>query len=55
MDSKSFLTYLFELDRFSSLFSSSENEFDDDFCSDIEATASEPERDLKLFITHKSS
>lgn len=37
--------YLLELDCFSS--SSSEDEFDEDFCSDVEATASEPERDLE--------
>jgi hypothetical protein len=42
--SKIFFFYLLEVDRFSS---SSEDEFDDDFCSDVEATASEPERDLK--------
>ena len=37
--------YLLELDCFSS--SSSEDEFDEDFCSEVEATASEPERDLQ--------
>jgi hypothetical protein len=39
-----FLTHFLELDGFSS---SSEDEFDDDFRSDVEATASEPEHDLK--------
>jgi hypothetical protein len=40
------LSHLLELDRFST---SSKDEFDDDFRSDVEATVSEPERDLKLF------
>ena len=44
--------FLFECFRFESvscdrLFSSSDDELDEDFCSDVEATASEPERDLE--------
>jgi hypothetical protein len=39
-----FSTHFVELDGFSS---SPEDESDDDFRSDVEATASEPERDLK--------
>ena len=47
-----FSTYFFEFECFSSFASPSEDEFDDDddeedFRSDLEATASEPERDLK--------
>jgi hypothetical protein len=41
------LFYLRAFDCFSSLPSSSEDEAEYDFCSDVEATASEPERDLK--------